>query len=187
MNLKILFLSSAIACSGLSAYAFDKKDKNSEGIIMVKDETSQTYVCDTVIDAPNITKDVLFSRVKSWTVANIKSADNNNVYDDKEYKIINTAAIKIEPKNGFGWTLTDGFFDFKLSIFFKDGRLKIHIDNVVFHAEFMSANPETYTYEQLKNDGLSKHLRSQSNSRLGAVIAAIAKAANSDTKSNDNW
>ena len=185
MTARPILIAFLLALTSFTVTAKDKKDQEEVPVIIVKDSATGTYAFEQVVEVPDVKKEELYSRAKTWVTVNVKSGDNNNVFDDKEGTIINTGSLKFGGKKAFRWAVKDGVFDFKLQLQFKDGRFKIHIGNITAFINDIARGERTMAYAELDSDKAAAYSRDQINIKLAAFIAALedaikAKPAKSD-------
>src|SRR5262249_21175282 len=126
------------------------KEKEEIKTVLVKDDASGEYYYEGVVPVEGVSKEEMFKRAKQWILSNLKSADNNIQFDDKEWVINNEASTLINSAQGFGWVISRGYTNFKLNIQFKDGRYKLRIDNVIIYLEHgIAAPPNSGSYALL--------------------------------------
>ncbi|HLO70183.1 MAG TPA: DUF4468 domain-containing protein [Flavipsychrobacter sp.] len=161
--------------STVAAFAQDSKP-----FTLTLDESTGMYYYEEVVQLSNVTQMELYSKAKKWIIANFKTGDNNISEDEKEYNIVNSAALKIDKKKTMGWAVYDGTTDFKFHFWAKDGRYKIRIDNVAFQILYASypdgTKTKSETYGTLKsNSKIDNYLKGQADEKLLAVIQAFKK------------
>ena len=88
----------------------------------------KSFYFDTVINVPNTTMETLYKRAKEWVTGNIRTVDNNIVFDDKGFSEIKNE-IMIKLKN-----VMDGrYVNFKYSIKFQEGKFRIHCGSFLYN------------------------------------------------------
>ncbi len=163
--------------------------------ILVKDNETGAFYYEEVVSAEGITKEELLKRAKTWIIANMKTEDNNIIFNEADFSAVNTGVIKVDRKNFFTSILETGAFDFKFHIWCKDDRYKIRIDNIMFYLLYASGSPvrttrENYSYEELKDNKHGKYLKQHSNEKLSQFIASFKKAmghSDEETKAKNDW
>ena len=91
-------------------------------------------VLDTVRAISGVPDTVLYERAKEWMLRNLKSADNQVSLDDKvKEKLIGTTNLLLPDKkeNAFSYS-SERVLNFKLSVFVKNGRYRVMIENIVY-------------------------------------------------------
>lgn len=175
---------------GFTSFAQDESE------YFKKDEVSGDYYHEEVVEMAGLKKEEMFERAKKWVIANFKTADNNIKFDDKEFNIVNSAAIKIDKKMFTGVNIKDGAYDFKFQVWFKDGKYKVRVDNLMFYiiversggfAEKGDKN-ETYSYADLKDNKWGNYLKKQASEKTASVLSVFNNAVKSEsapTNKND--
>lgn len=173
------------------------KDKDKSDYIFVKDEASGDYYFEEVVPVDGITKDVLYDRAKKWITANLKTADNNIDANDKEFTIVNSAAIKVDRKLMVGLEIHEGYFDFKLRVWCKDGKYKVRVDNVMYYVIIEQSGgfaekgmkPRTYAYSELENNKMGKYLKKQANEKIASLLNVMKNSVvkGTETKNDNDW
>ncbi len=128
----------------------------------------------------------LYKRAKTWIIANFKTADNNINFDEKEFTIVNAAALNIDKKKTLGWAIYDGTIDFKFHLWAKDGRYKFRIDNITYHMMFASypdgMKTKTQSYGDLSDNKIGNYLKEQADEKFPALISVFKKGMTVDPK-----
>ena len=169
--MKKLFVLLSVLCLTVSSHTWgqEKEDNltlNKEGVY------------EEVVQLPGASQADIYKHAKTWIQENMKTDDNNIFFDDKEYTINNSAALKINPKNSFSWIIKEGATEFKFHVWSKDGRYKLRIDNVVAHIiinERSVISPKTFLYSELKDNKLGSYLKDDINEKMAAFIQAFKK------------
>lgn len=186
---KAFMLLSVLTMFAFKAFAQDDVE------ILKKDEATGDYYYEEVVTTDGLKQDELFKRAKAWILANMKTADNNITFDEKNFSAVNTGAMNVKKKNFFGaHPIQDGAFDFKFHIWCKDGRYKIRIDNIMFYLLINLGNGmgrKTLTYQEaMDHNKYDKHLKNESNTKLNTFISVfkqdMAKSP-SEVKQNNDW
>ncbi len=151
-----------------------------------KDEVSGDSYYEEVVQLPGISQADLFKRSKTWIIANMKSVDNNIIFDDKEYSIVNSSAVKVDKKKYTTYWIDDGLIEFKFHVWLKDGRYKFRIDNIVYHLVInrgaMGISPRTSGYNELEDNKGDRYLKEQASDKLLALIEVYKVGMQSDPK-----
>ncbi len=150
-------------------------------------EEGGSYYYEEVVEVPQSAQSVIFERAKNWVMSNFKTADNNIVYDDKEFHIVNTAAIKIDPKGFFTNIIVNGTMDFKFQAWFKDGKYRYRIDNMTYYLS-TNGGPVTEHYSELKDNKMSNYLRRQASEKVSGILNNFKASMKQDlTGKNKDW
>jgi hypothetical protein len=171
-----------------------------EGLITLrKDETSGNFYYEEVDTINNQTQVDIFKKAKSWIMANMKTGDNNIVFDDKEYSIVNSAAFKIDQKRFGNHGIEDGRMDFKFHVWARDGRYKFRIDNITYNLMMGNGynivtgawtyhNTKSQVYSELDDKKFDRYLKEQTAEKLHNLIVVFRKAMATDgTEDKKNW
>lgn len=91
-------------------------------------EESQSAVMEGVVEVENATKEQLYDRAKLWVASNLKSSDTQAFYDEETHEqIVTNGNLLLDNKA----MQINRSVNFKLSLFFKEGRFKYTIDQIV--------------------------------------------------------
>lgn len=112
---KILFLMAAV----ILAFSTAAKD-NIPGVPLE---------CDTVLQAPDLTADQIYSNVKTWFANNMRSANNVIQLDDAANRhIIGKANLEFKVNN-MTWSNLTGSIWFTIDIAARDGRFRVKLSD----------------------------------------------------------
>ncbi len=102
-----------------------------------------------VVAVSNAKKEDLYAKVKAWVVENVKTVDNNILFDDKNFEtIITTPTIALENlKNSH---VVNQKVNFKLKIQFKDGKMKVTATSFIYYGEDVQYRVFNMPLEDLK-------------------------------------
>jgi hypothetical protein len=89
-----------------------------------------TYSYENVIDVTGTGKAALYDNAKKWIIANLKTP-KESLFFDEDNKTSITANTAIRLKDQFG--VTNQLVDFKLTINFKDDKVRIIASDFVYH------------------------------------------------------
>ncbi len=157
-----------------------------ESLVLKKDEVSGDSYYEEVVQLPGLTQADLFKRSKTWVLANMKTVDNNISFDDKEYTIVNSTAVKVDKKKYLTYWIDDGLIEFKFHVWLKEGRYKFRIDNIVYHLVInrgvKGISPRTTGYNELEDDKGDRYLKEQASDKLSALIDVFKKGMLSEPK-----
>ena len=135
------------------------------------------YSFEKIADLPSVTKEQAYDRVKQWILTNFKTADNNIAFDDKEKGSISTSTTIMLDKSN--WMITVPSAEFKISFFFKEGKIKITASQFV-----MQSNNYLVPFDQFPVKKSTRHTYESFDEKFTAMINTIIAAAN---KKGDNW
>ena len=122
------------------------------------DKETHSFVIDTVITKNGISKSELYERAKEWTFRTIWVSSNEMALNDAESNhIFSKGILKLDDivKNN---VLTGGVMhanrlvSFRMSQFFKEGKCRIIVENIIIQHDIISTNlnkTETYNLEKL--------------------------------------
>ncbi len=149
------------------------------------DEVSGDNYYEEVVTAPNLKQDEIFKRAKAWILANMKTGDNNITFDEKDFSIVNSAAMKVDQKNFFTYAILDGVMDFKFHVWIKEGKYKLRVDNITYHlllGQGAERSSKTESYNGLKDNKYSRHLKGQAEEKLYSLVNVFKKAIETEAK-----
>lgn len=120
------------------------------------DSVTKTIKYEGVITLDSLSKDELYKRGREWMLRTLKSGDAQvSLSDDDKNSLTGTGNILLENEPGVFCYTTDRGVNFKISVFFKDGRVKYLIEHVVFYETLVCTSngstrrtPQTYSFEQ---------------------------------------
>lgn len=166
------------------------RDKDEDYRVVVKNDNG-IFSFDSVVNVDGVQKEEMFSRAKQWVISNLKTADNNVLFDADKLSIATSSTIVLKAMRGFNWAVTSGFVNFKLNIQFKDNRYRFVFDNIIVQASYADGITETLNYEQLtRNNKVSKAIRQDVNEKLLALsnqLEQAIKTGNNSSSKDDNW
>lgn len=159
------------------------------------DEEKQSARIESVIEVADVSKAVLYERAKLWMARNLKSSDNQILYDeDGQERIIGTGNLLLSNAG----SSTDRVLNFKISIFIRDGKFKVIGDNMIFSDVLNSINssrtPRTFSldqvYQQMSNS--KKQKRKSYMDDIDAAFAELLKSLVKDlnvgsTDESEDW
>lgn len=189
--MKKLMLMLGLVAMSMSAFAQDADQ------VFKKDEVSGDYYYEEVVQVPGVKKEVMYDRAKKWVIANFKTADNNIKFDDAEFSIVNSAAIKIDKRMFTGIDIKDGAYDFKLHLWFKDDKYKVRVDNMMFYVlvlrsgmgrEKEGTQQETLSFGNLEDKKWHNYLKKQSGEKTISVLNVLKSSVMSDeSQKKSDW
>ena len=144
--------------------------------ITISPETQKCFV-EQVIEVPDATADVLFTKAVEWISLNYNSAQDVIQYADNN---------KIILKGSFGTNLfmKKGWLKHTLVIEFKDGRFKYNYTDFVYYT--IEGNHD-YAYES-KQLGFKKKIYAETEQNILACISSMTEYFNSEqVAKNDDW
>ena len=97
---------------------------------VIYDFEKEKALIEEVVEVQDINKSEIYERAKIWMASNMKSSDGHILEDDKDKEnLIGTGNLLLKNK----LFVQDKIINYKMSIFFKDGKYKILIDNLIYH------------------------------------------------------
>jgi hypothetical protein len=178
---------------------FHISSKAQEVLKFKKDETSGSYYYEEVDTLNNVSQADMFKKAKAWVMATMKTGDNNIIFDEKEYSLVNSASIKVDPKRFSNHGIEDGRIDFKFRVWIRDGRYKFRIDNIsydllmgngfnVMTRAWTYHSSKSEVYGELEDDKWGRYLKEQTAEKLSNLILAFKNAMHSGaTEEKSNW
>ena len=156
------------------------KDKEEEvKVVLVKEDNSDNYYYEEVVPVESVTKEEMFKRAKDWVLSKLKTADNNIQFDEQNLSIYNSSVILLENS-------TD-VMNFKISIYFKDGKYKFRIDNVIVGTQ-VSTGLYTKPYgPNMFAKWYSKKVMKKCNAALYSLTADLENAIKGTGTKKDDW
>lgn len=141
------------------------------------------------------TKDILFNRLSSRLIEYIGGQDKyekNIIHSDKELGVIKFKQLLAYKK---GLRSDDGFVDYNVNVYFKDGRFKIVLSDFIHRGKGISLNKVTYDeeYPHKQSDFLKfrkkawKELKSYIELEVPAIILSIEMLIQTPTEIENDW
>lgn len=155
----IFFILSVVASNN----AFAQKGKNDVKTVTAipKDSITGKFKYEELIKADGISQMDIYERAKNWIVRTLKSSDNVvNLDDENKAQITATGNILLHDQIGF-CAFTDLVLNFKYSVYCKEGRYKVIVDNFILSYKVDCANGK-----ELR----TSPLESVSEKRVGVVM-----------------
>jgi hypothetical protein len=150
-----------------------------------------------VVEIPNVTKDVLYSRGYEWFAKTFKSAQDVIQMQDKERgKLIGRGMLgDINVKVSMGTYLLRGYIKFTISLYFKDGKYKFEITD--FNHESVPTPKGFYNGGSLENEKAAcgktvitnkkwKNIKNQAKEKIELLIDDLKKFMVTEP-SGDDW
>lgn len=119
----LLFTAIGLLTANKHMYAQDEKKELPE--TLQRHEDRSVYF-EKVYNEEGASKADLYQRAKQWVTTQLKTDDNNIAFDEQDHNYINTT-VRI-PLTGMEGISTE----FKVSIMFKDGRVKLSCTNFTY-------------------------------------------------------
>lgn len=143
--------------------------------ITISPETNKCFV-EQVIEVPNATADILFTKAVEWISLNYNSAQNIIQYADNN---------KIILKGGFSTNMfmKSGSFKHTLVLEFKDGKFKYNYTDFIYSCVELS----DMAFESNKM-GFKKKIYAETEQNILASITSMTKYFNSEQiAKNNDW
>ncbi|MES2619801.1 MAG: DUF4468 domain-containing protein [Bacteroidota bacterium] len=97
-----------------------------------------------VVKDDSVAKEELYARAKSWILKTLKSSDNMVQLDDKDFNsITGSGTILLDKKSSGPYSYQNGKLNFKLTVQFKDGRLRYTFENFTYWGEVFALMQST--------------------------------------------
>lgn len=185
------YLLSVLLLAIISMPAFAEKDEKPRLTFKTEEVGGDAYY-EEVVQAGDLSQEVLYKRAKDWVIANFKTGDNNINFDDKEFTITNSAAMKVEPKSFFTHAIFDGLMDFKFHVWVKDGKYKFRIDNISYlllEGNENSKQTQRGSYSELKDNKYSRYLKGIAEEKLYGLAYVFKDAMKNEAKvqKKEDW
>lgn len=130
---------------------------------IVFDEEKQAAIMEGVVEVENSNQEELYNRAKLWMAGNLKSSDNQTLYDDESHQQIIASGNLLLDNKGLQINRS---LNFKLSVFFKDGRFKYVVDQMVLDLTNTSLDGTNKTrFVESVNDIYSKYYKKNQKSK----------------------
>lgn len=128
-------------------------------------------VCDTVMQAPNLTADQIYNNVKVWFANNMRSANDVIQLDDAANRhVIGKANFEFKVNN-MTWGSLTGVIRFTIDIAARDGRYRVRLSDFT-HEAFRDGWTEGIVYVNGPNPNV-KGLRKKQNSEMQKRAAPL--------------
>lgn len=163
---------------------------------IIWDEEKQSAKSETILDIEGVSQKDLYERTKIWMARNLKSSDNQTLLDDEGHeRIIGTGNLLLANRG----LITDRILNFKLSVYFKEGRCKIVGDNMVFSETWNSLDGSNRTAMNHDLNQVFQKMTSQKKQKrkkfmddIDEAFAQPLKSLESDLRSgssneSDDW
>ena len=140
--------------------------------VSAKDQNPGTpLVCDTVLQAPNLSAEHIYNNIKVWFANNMRSAKNVIQLDDAANKhIIGKANFEFKVNN-FTWGSLTGVINFTIDIAAREGRYRVKLSDFT-HEAFRDGWTEGIVYVNGPNPNV-KGLRKKQNSEMQKRAAPL--------------
>jgi hypothetical protein len=182
----------------LTIFSIQAKDEKKELVFPVNEAGKIIYT--EVIEMPNLTKDILYTRAYEWFAKSFNDAKNVIQMQDKEAgRLIGKGSFgDINVSINFGLVGVKGNVNFTISVYLKDGKYKYEITDFVHEGVANASNGMIPTnggaLESEKPEcgrnylplGKWKNIKEQTNERVLALIESLKKAMIVESVGN-NW
>lgn len=172
-------------------FAQKEKEKTEEEYLIQKDASGNFQYSEVFnYDSTKTSQADAYKAAKRYVLSTLKTADNNIVSDDAaSTELVNNGNLMLKPQSGFGYAVTSASFDFKLKLYFKPGRYKVTVDNIVVHAIQQSGNtimPVTQSYSDLRNNKPSRKFKGSIDDTLLSFISGLKGSIEGKGSENDS-
>jgi hypothetical protein len=170
------------------APAIQAKDKEDEvKIVLIKEENSDSYYYEGIVPVEGVSKEEMFKRAKVWVLSNFKTGDVNSRIDETNLTIFNSPTILVRPAKAHN----DDYVNFKLNLFFKDGKYKFRFDNLIIKTNNDPyASPTPYKEGKIFKGmwgNYNQNLIASINISLFGLAVDLEKTIKGTKTSSDNW
>ena len=154
--------------------------------------------CDTVLQAPDLTADQIYAKVKTWFANNMRSANNVIQLDDAANRhIIGKANIEFKVNN-MTWSSLTGSIWFTIDIATRDGRFRVKLSD--FNHEALrdgwtegpvyvnGPNPNVKGLRKKQNSEMQKRAGKLCIDNIAYIIASLQEAMSGNSSvDDDDW
>lgn len=179
---KIILVISTLVFINSGSAQHGKKDATLQKITLPVDSTTGKVVYQGIIKVDTIGKRELYTRAKDWVVRTLKSSDNNINLDDKDFNSLTATGNIMLPDigNRMSVMFTERYFNLKISIYFKDGRVKYVLENIVhscMKTMKFPIGPFTNGIEDLQSlQGMNEKWRNETYGQVDAKIKGLIES-----------
>lgn len=179
-----LLLIALCALLVMPAGAFTAGYARLEPTVLTKNPEGK-YALERVIEIPGVSKAELYKRVKSWVLANVKATDIATTFDDVSFDAIAATTVLTIPDNKRSGHINQTL-NFKMAIQFKDGKVRILLNNFVYYVFQENVRSETRgaleTVEVIPK--VARDVSQKVDEIIPALVANIERAAQGADTSN---
>lgn len=171
---KILLFAAMLLVAAPQMHA--KGDEAEVKIVLVKEENSDNYYYEGIVPVEGVSKEEMFKRAKDWVLSNFKTGDNNIQFDEQSLSIYNSPIVKMK-------RITN-HLNFKIAIYFKDGKYKFRFDNIIFIMFSQTGVRYTFPYgHKYPSKGDNK----ECNKIIYDIAIGLEDAIKSTGNKKDDW
>lgn len=176
-----------------SGFAQKEKEKTEDQFLIQKDASGNFQYSEVfTYDSTKLSQAEAYKNAKRYILASLKTADNNTVNEDPDFsELVNNGNLLLKPQSGFGYAITSASVDFKLKLYFKPGRYKVTVDNVVYNAIVNTGStimPQTQSYAEIRNNKAGKKFKSNIDEAIVGFITGLNRAVKGkDSETNASW
>ena len=156
-------------------------------------------VCDTVLQAPNLTAAQIYDNLKVWFANNMRSSNNVIQLDDAENKhIIGKANVPFKV-NHFTWSNLTGVIRFTIDVAARDGRYRVKLSDFS-HESFSNGwtegpilvngpNPEVKGLRKKQNSEMQKRALPVCLDAIASIIVTLQElmTGNAPSVTDEEW
>ena len=182
MKKTTLFLLLLLLLAGFTSIAQDEKEPP---VTLIKTEGSG-FTYEKVIDLPSVSKGEAYDRIKQWVASNLKTVDNNILFDDKDKNQIATSTNLL-----LGKVLSDitlNVVEFKISFSFKDNKMKISASQFMYSGHDERGNSAICEFDKIKGIDYGNKARRIIYEKFDEKFKALIDSAEAAAmKKDDKW
>jgi len=154
-------------------------EKKELPVTLERRENKQVYF-EKVYMVETASKADLYQRVKEWVTTNLSSSDNNISFDDQDKDYINTTArMPLEGLSGIS-------VSFKVSIHFKDGKVKLECPSFTYISMTEGRLVES-ELGNIKFGGANKRIYRSFDKTFEKFLQSFDNGIHYSQKKSDNW
>lgn len=187
--MKIIIVTLLIIFSLHSVQSLGNVTSDTTNVVVITSGDENYF--ERVIPMPSQTKDVLYKKAKAWVLSTMKTTDQNISFDEENFKIVNSGAKTIDPKkNSAAFLISEGAFNFKILLEFKDGKYRVRIDNfqILTRANTgFNIKDKSRSYSELSDNKEGKYIKEQIDEKLTVLIRSLNVSLASDAQKNSDW
>lgn len=143
------------------------------------------YALERVIEVPGGSKAELYKRVKAWVLANIKATDIATTFDNVSFDAIAATTVLTIPDHKSSGHINQTM-NFKMAIQFKDGKIRLLLNNFVYYVFRENVRSETRgafeTVEVIPK--IARDVSQKVDEIIPALVANVERAAQGADTSN---
>ncbi len=176
-NLQKFFVCFLLLLGSFKAFSTEKLKPS-----VLEQDANGNWFYEKVVTIDSVSKKDIYDKLKSWVIANVKTVDNNIMFDDANFdRIVTTPTISIEDNT---WT-DNQTVNFKLTVSFKDGKMKIYAAGFTYRGHSGSGEVSG-TFENYSNAKVEINVvNSKFDEAFTSFVKALKTAARNKKKDSD--